>query len=203
MRTQRQTLLPSPHSEPSSFHSFHPKSAAVGSGAGLGSLLCSPGWGTKIQVSQAGSDSAPPHAEGQTCCSLSPCAPLPANKAQQKQTPQIVTASHPARAPGQEVTGGAPGPLCHPSWCSPSQTLPAAPTSGPEKPNLGCKRVPAILERPCPPWLLLCSSVPSRSQAQHSLWSPQFGGDIRNSHRGEGCPSLPLLTRSTMALIPY
>lgn len=168
----RHTLLPSSHSEPSSFHSFHPKFAAVGSGAGLGSFLCSPGWGTKIQVPQASSDSAPSHAERQTCCPLSPCASLPGNKAKRKQTPQT---SHPARAPGQEVTGGTPGPLCHPNWCSPSQILPAASTSGPEKPNVGCKRAPAS-QYPRKALFLLCSSIPSRSHTQHSLRSLQLGG---------------------------
>lgn len=113
VRTKRHfCLLPTVSLLPFIF--FHPKSAAVGSGAGLGSLLCSPGRGTKIQVTQAGSDTAPSHAEGQTCCPFSPCAPLPANKAKQKQMPQTITASHPARAPGQEVTGGIPGPLLSP-----------------------------------------------------------------------------------------
>lgn len=128
-----------------------------------------------------------------------------ANKAKPKQMPQTITASHPARAPGQEVTGRIPGPLCHPSWCSPRQILPAASSSGPEKPDLGCKRAPAsqYLERPCAPWLLLCSSVPSRSQTQYSLWSPQFGGTPGTVTVERLSLPAPADTHSTMALIPY
>lgn len=154
----------------------------------MGSLLCSPGGGTKIQVPQASSDSAPSHAEGQTCCPLSSHAPLPANKAKQKQMPQTITASHPARTPGQEVTGGTPGPLCHSSWCCPSQTLPAASTSGPEKTNLGCKRAqasqyPRKALSPLALALLLCPQ-----------WIPdpaQFGGTPRTVTVGRAVPPCP------------
>ena len=117
----------------------------------------------------------------------------------QKRTPQTITASHPVRAAGQEVTGGTPGPLCHPGWCPPSQILLAAPTSGPETSNLGWKRSSASQHprRLVPIPLGSCSAPLSPADtghlvgAWHSLPSPQFRGTAGTVTGGGGCPSLP------------
>lgn len=189
VRTKRHTLLPSPHSELSSFHSFHPKFAVLGSGAGLGSLPCSPGRVTKIQVPQPGSDNASSHAEGQTCCPLSPSSKQSEAKTNATDyysfTPSkgTRTGGHckdpRATLPPKLVVSQDKSSQQHPSVALRSQTWVA---EGPQLPN--------TLERPCSPWLLLCSSVHSRSQTAQPVVTPVWG-DTRNSHSGEAVPPCP------------
>lgn len=125
-------------------------------------------------VPQAGSGTAPAHAEGQ--------APVPS--------------SHHATLP---KPGQSPS-LVHSKLNPPSSSH-----CGPEMSNLGCKRALASQHPrkagPCPSWLLLCSSVPSR------YWAPPGGsaqapvtpiqGDSRNSHQWRGL-SLPPHHRCTV-----
>lgn len=178
-------------------------SPKMGSGTGLGSLLHSPGWGTKTQVPQAGSDAASSHAEGQAPVPTSYHV-FPSQQTRQSKNKRYRPLWLHAQRGLQDrrspegpqshfvIQAGAfqaKSPWEHPPVATRHQTWDA---KGPQLPN--------ILEKLIPIPLGSCSASLSLADtghllgARHNPWSPQLGG-TREVTGGGACLSLPLYRR--------